>query len=302
MAPCSCTSDRRPRALINVYVDFDGTIAPDEPTDQLFERFADPAWRAIDEAWLAGRMTSWDATAQKVALLRASPEEIHDFLRTMSIDPCFADFVDLCRSHGIGLTVVSDGLDLVLRTVLAAAGLILPCKANQLVWRGGDRWAAAFPHRSSGCSFRLGNCKCAHRQPGAALDVMVGDGRSDFCIAQHCQLVIAKGIAAATLPGAAAAPHRHARLRRCQRSVRGVAFRRAHTCQRPQTHAGGGGPEHLTTHTRSRAQRDDQPANQQRGSKLLLRSGHAPERCCCTASAARRSRCAPSPSHWRAPA
>jgi len=61
-----------PPRLFNVYVDFDGTIAPDEPTDQLFERFADPAWRAIDEAWLAGRMTSWDATAQKVALLRHS--------------------------------------------------------------------------------------------------------------------------------------------------------------------------------------------------------------------------------------
>ena len=181
-----------PRA-INVYVDFDGTIAPDEPTDQLFERFAGPAWRAIDEAWLAGRMTSWDATAQKVALLRASPEEVRAFLRTMSIDPCFADFVDLCRSHGIALTVVSDGLDLVLRTVLATAGLILPCKANQLVWQGGDRWAAGFPHRNSACSFRLGNCKCAHREAGAALDVMVGDGRSDFCIAQNCQLVIAKG-------------------------------------------------------------------------------------------------------------
>jgi len=182
-----------PPRLINVYVDFDGTIAPDEPTDQLFERFADPGWRAIDEAWLAGRMTSWDAIAQKVALLRASKEEIGEFLGTMRIDPDFPAFVDLCRRHGVHLTVLSDGLDLVLRTVLGAAGMILPCKANQLVWHGGDRWAAAFPHRSSSCSFRLGNCKCAHRQAGAALDVMVGDGRSDFCIAERCRLVIAKG-------------------------------------------------------------------------------------------------------------
>ena len=36
-----------PPRLINVYVDFDGTIAPDEPTDQLFERFADPGWGKI---------------------------------------------------------------------------------------------------------------------------------------------------------------------------------------------------------------------------------------------------------------
>jgi 2-hydroxy-3-keto-5-methylthiopentenyl-1-phosphate phosphatase len=138
-------------------------------------------------------MTSWDATARKVSLLRASKEQIRDFLRTMPIDPDFPAFVDLCRRHGIRLTVVSDGLDLVLRTVLGAAGLILPCKANELVWHGDDRWAAAFPHRSSSCSFRLGNCKCAHRQAGAAIEVMVGDGRSDFCIAERCQLVIAKG-------------------------------------------------------------------------------------------------------------
>jgi hypothetical protein len=26
-----------------VYVDFDGTIAPDDPTDALFARFADPS-------------------------------------------------------------------------------------------------------------------------------------------------------------------------------------------------------------------------------------------------------------------
>jgi 2-hydroxy-3-keto-5-methylthiopentenyl-1-phosphate phosphatase len=40
----------------------------------------------------------------------------------------------------------------------------------------------------------MGNCKCAHRRRGdTVLNVMVGDGRSDFCIAELCQLVIAKG-------------------------------------------------------------------------------------------------------------
>ena len=37
---------------VDVYVDFDGTIAPGEPTDRLFDRFADASWRAIDQAWL----------------------------------------------------------------------------------------------------------------------------------------------------------------------------------------------------------------------------------------------------------
>ena len=90
--------------------------------------------------------------------------------------------------------MVSDGLDLVVRTVLGAAGIDLPFVANRLVWQGGERWAARFPHRRPDCKFQMGNCKCAHRRrPFTAVNVMVGDGRSDFCIAESCQLVIAKG-------------------------------------------------------------------------------------------------------------
>jgi 2,3-diketo-5-methylthio-1-phosphopentane phosphatase len=179
---------------VDVYVDFDGTIAPGEPTDQLFDRFADPAWRAVDEAWQAGRLTSWEATAQTVSLLRARPAEIIEFLRAVPIDPYFPVFLGLCRQSGARVAVISDGLDLVLSTVLGAAGIDLPCFANELVWLGDDRWQARFPHRRADCAFRMGNCKCAHRRRVVtALNVMVGDGRSDFCIAERCQLVIAKG-------------------------------------------------------------------------------------------------------------
>lgn len=124
---------------VDVYVDFDGTIAPAEPTDRLFDRFADPSWRAIDLAWQAGELKSWEAMAQNVALLRATPEQLTGFLRTIPIDPAFPAFVDLCRRSRARVTVVSDGLDLVLATVLDAAGIALPCFANQLVSIGGDR-------------------------------------------------------------------------------------------------------------------------------------------------------------------
>ena len=178
---------------VDVYVDFDGTIAPAEPTDQLFERFADPAWRSIDEAWQKGQLTSWEAMAQNVALLRASPQQVTEFLGRIPVDPDFPAFVELCRDNGASITVVSDGLDLVLRSVLGAAGIDLPCFANQLVWQGGDRWTARFPHRRADCRMQMGNCKCTHRRRVlTGVNVMVGDGRSDFCIAERCQLVIAK--------------------------------------------------------------------------------------------------------------
>jgi len=183
-----------PALPIDVFVDFDGTIAPDDPTDSLFARFADPAWLDIEAEWQSGRVSSREAMARQVGLIRATPSEIARFITEMKTDPGFPEFVALCRRHGARITVVSDGLDLLVESMLKAAGLDLPFYANQLVWQGGDRWALRFPYIRSDCRMRMGNCKCAHaRFMGIGANVMVGDGRSDFCIAERCDLVLAKG-------------------------------------------------------------------------------------------------------------
>jgi 2-hydroxy-3-keto-5-methylthiopentenyl-1-phosphate phosphatase len=179
---------------IDVFVDFDGTIAPDDPTDSLFARFADPYWLEIEAEWQQGLITSSEAMARQVRLIRATPEDVSEFLADVRIDPDFPEFVRLCRSHGARVTVVSDGMDLLVGTALKYAGLDLPFFANKLEWQGEDRWALRFPYMRSDCRVRMGNCKCAHGQfmsPG--INVMVGDGRSDFCIAERCDLVLAKG-------------------------------------------------------------------------------------------------------------
>jgi 2-hydroxy-3-keto-5-methylthiopentenyl-1-phosphate phosphatase len=77
--------------------------------------------------------------------------------------------------------------------------LQLPVFANRLTWIGGERWRLAFPYARAACAPSLGNCKCGHRAPRglAALAVVVGDGRSDFCIAEQADLVLAKGQLAA---------------------------------------------------------------------------------------------------------
>ncbi len=192
-ADCS-TSRQAPALPIDVFVDFDGTIAPDDPTDTLFAKFADPSWLDIEAEWQEGRITSREAMARQVGLIRATPEEIARFITQMKIDPAFPEFVALCRRHGARVTVVSDGTDLLVETMLKTAGLELPFYANRLVWQGGDRWALRFPYMRSDCRMRMGNCKCAHaRFMGIGAKVMVGDGRSDFCIAERCDLVLAKG-------------------------------------------------------------------------------------------------------------
>jgi 2-hydroxy-3-keto-5-methylthiopentenyl-1-phosphate phosphatase len=183
----------RSSARCHLLIDFDGTIAPDDPTDRLLEQFAHPAWRDIEAAWQAGRISSRECMARHAGLLRASPEELDTAIRAMRIDPSFHAFVAFCRRRRVDLTIVSDGFDRVVRILLESESLPLRFFANRLDWQGGDRWSLAFPHGEADCRSQGGNCKCSHGadQPGAC--VVIGDGRSDFCMAERADYVIAKG-------------------------------------------------------------------------------------------------------------
>lgn len=177
----------------HVFVDFDGTIAPLDTTDLLLERFADLRWLEIEEQWKAGLIGSRECMVRQVDLVRATPDEIDRFVEEIEIDPGFADFACLCTRLGHAVTVVSDGLDRTVGTVLKRAGITVPFRANRLAWVGGDRWRLQFPHSRSDCSTLAGNCKCqfaeAERESGR---IVVGDGRSDYCIAGRADLVLAK--------------------------------------------------------------------------------------------------------------
>ena len=180
------------RARCHVLLDFDGTIAPDDPTDRLLERFADPSWRDIEADWQAGKISSHECMEQHAALLRATPEELDAAIQTFRIDPAFPAFVDFCRHRSIDLTIVSDGFDRVLRAVLEREQVSVRFFANRLDWQGGDRWKLGFPYAQPECRSRGGNCKCSHGVGRRGPCVVIGDGRSDFCMAQRADYVIAK--------------------------------------------------------------------------------------------------------------
>ena len=177
----------------HVYVDFDGTIMSCDTTDFLFERFALPEWRGVEEEWAAGRIGSRVCMARQVDLLRATPEQISAAIAEIDIDPGFASFLGTCADAGIGTTIVSDGLDFVIDATLRRYGLSCAFFANRLISNGRDRWRLEFPHAREACEARAGHCKCARTQAHQGqLKVVVGDGRSDFCIAGRADLVLAK--------------------------------------------------------------------------------------------------------------
>lgn len=183
----------RARVKCHVFVDFDGTIVPCDATDFLFEQFADPSWRDVESEWQAGNIGSRECMTRQVSLLRASPKRLAEAISELKVDAGFATFVRECRRNGVGMTIVSDGFDFAIEHVLRNAGLSVPFYANHLESIGGDRWRVTFPSARSDCRALAGNCKCAFTEPhSTSVKVVVGDGRSDFCIAGQVDLVFAK--------------------------------------------------------------------------------------------------------------
>jgi 2-hydroxy-3-keto-5-methylthiopentenyl-1-phosphate phosphatase len=175
-------------------VDFDGTISRHDTTDQILECFAEPEWRAIEDEWLAGRIGSRECMRRQVELLRVSPAVLDAFIGDIEIDWGFSAFVRACSRHDIPVTVVSDGLDRTIRMVLTRAGLgHLPVVANHLEPVGAGRWRLSSPYADARGACASGTCKCAvadalHRP----LTLLVGDGKSDHCVAGRADIVFAK--------------------------------------------------------------------------------------------------------------
>ncbi len=186
---------RAPKRKWNVFCDFDGTISSVDVTDSLLEAFAEPEWREIEAEWLAGRIGSRDCMRRQVELLRCSHPQMDAHAAGIGVDPDFAAFAAYCAQHDIPLAVVSDGIDEVIRLILRRHRLEhLPVYANQLVVLGPSRHSLAFPNAQAGCG--AGTCKCDimrnhHEKRHPRL--LIGDGVSDFCAAEHAGFVLAKG-------------------------------------------------------------------------------------------------------------
>lgn len=180
---------------MQAFCDFDGTIAIEDVTDCVLEQFAASEWLNFERAWTEGEITAAECMRAQIPLIEASLHELNAFLDTIEIDPGFPDFVAFCRRNGIGVTVVSDGVDYFIQRVLANHGVTdIEIIANHLspsVSPLGLSYGLDTPHASAGCRSGAGVCKC--RVIGTRADhVYVGDGRSDFCVSGEAKMVFAK--------------------------------------------------------------------------------------------------------------
>jgi 2,3-diketo-5-methylthio-1-phosphopentane phosphatase len=177
-----------------ILCDFDGTIALDDTTDTLLERFGRAGWEELEREWRAGRIGSHDCMAGQVGLLDMSRAELDEHLAARAVDPAFAEFVRVAHTGGTHIEVLSDGLDYAIRTILGRHGLDwLPITSNRLEPAGERAWRLEFPNASAACRVASGTCKCMRAQATRKHVLLIGDGGSDFCVAETADFVFAKG-------------------------------------------------------------------------------------------------------------
>src|SRR6185312_1367273 len=193
-----CARRRAPRGkrlVMRVICDFDGTITCQDCTDLVLGALADPKWRLLQADWEAGRLSGAACMRAQVELIGGSAAELDAALDEVELDPGFRDFVDWSEARGIGLSVVSDGVDYFISRILARHGLErLPVVSNRLAGAAGA-WRLENPPAASGCDNGSGVCKCAAAAAAAGDGTLiyVGDGRSDFCVSGRADILFAKG-------------------------------------------------------------------------------------------------------------
>lgn len=176
-----------------VGMDFDGTISKVDVTDAILQKFAPPEWLVIEELWEKGEIGSRECLARQMALIKVPLMELVNFVEGISIDKTFSQFITFLKQEQISFGIISDGFNVFVQEILANAGIKdVPVYANGLREQHG-KLETYFPHAKSNCP--AGTCKCAVRHSISCSSpfVFIGDGRSDFCIAENADFVFAKG-------------------------------------------------------------------------------------------------------------
>jgi HAD superfamily phosphoserine phosphatase-like hydrolase len=176
-----------------IFSDFDGTISNPDTIDLLGRIFDRPRERAeMREKLATGLLKPREWLAWEIGLVDAPLEKVLEFLGdVVVIDPAFPAFADWCLAMEIPLTILSNGLEEIIRSLLERFHLgHLRFEANHLE-KGMVPWKIVFRDDSD-----WGHDKSAYlkeaRSSGYA-PLFVGDGLSDRDAALCAEMLFAKG-------------------------------------------------------------------------------------------------------------
>lgn len=176
-------------------IDFDGTLSLRDSVDALLERHAPADWHAVEAEWAQGKITAKECMSQQIRMITANEEQLERFFETIRLDSSFLPFLNYVQNFA-EVAIVSDGIGRAIHAALDAAGFPgIRIFANRLSFSD-DRWELSFPNSDEACAVGGGVCKCAvaRNLSGGSTEpvVLIGDGRSDMCLAGRADYVFAK--------------------------------------------------------------------------------------------------------------
>ncbi len=174
-------------------IDFDGTISQADVTDAVIKKFARDGWQEAELLWERGEIGSQECLARQMSLIDAPLAHVIEYAAGQPIDPTFSDFLGLLNGYGLPYAIISDGFTPIIEGIFVQAGFKdIPVYASGLnESKGGLR--TTFPNGNASCLAGTCKCKTAELLARGLPIVHIGDGRSDFCLAQKADHVFCRG-------------------------------------------------------------------------------------------------------------
>ncbi len=180
---------------LKVFCDFDGTITQLDLGDEVFKKFGqfEPYHTQLVNKEIDIK-TYWYRLCSTIPS-DTQADDIYRLAMDTPIDPYFRDFVFYLEKEDIPLTIISDGFDTYIEPILEREGFShIPYLSNELIFDNGAV-NPVFPRASEACTCMCASCKrnsMLSQTKDDDIIVYIGDGYSDFCGAEHSDIIFAK--------------------------------------------------------------------------------------------------------------
>ncbi len=196
MPPLTEPLPQAPVPGIAILVDYDGTIATTDVSDELVRATSsEEHWLRLETAYKRGVIGSRALLEAEAQLLPSDPAMLPSLVHTPKHDRTFAPFARYAADLGIPLEIVSDGLGFFVSPAMASHGLARIPVFSAAVEFSHATPEIRFPFANPTCDV-CGTCKrerVLHHQSAGRHVVFIGDGHSDRYAAWYADTVFAKG-------------------------------------------------------------------------------------------------------------
>lgn len=181
-----------------ILCDFDGTIIPNEVPEELLVYHGGPEYHQLITQWDEGEVNTPEVLQRLFSLMGTTPSEFNRYFDSLSVDPTFLPFLDLCQKMDYDFHIVSDGFMWYIERILDRYGLMSISIFTNVVTFDGTGFHLSYPWRNGDCEpcgGVCGTCKrdvvLSFKRKGARV-IFIGNSFEDRYGAMEADLVFAK--------------------------------------------------------------------------------------------------------------